>query len=183
MFFRRQSLVWLENLQSWKSSRMTWRATSLTSTKMTWRWVSTYISSIIKHLMTFLQGNPIDWMTKAMTQEQAPRPSGKGPKVSWVAGRKHGFRLNIFCSSGFYSVDNLVENSGLGKEPSPDHVPGTPSKGEVNFLQFYLPVIGDCFMWKSRAIFGNKSITNEFLRDWELKQEWASSRENRNASR
>ena len=27
------------------------------------------------------QGNPIDWMTKAMTQEQAPRPSGKGPKV------------------------------------------------------------------------------------------------------
>ena len=28
------------------------------------------------------QGNPIDWMTKAMTQEQAPRPSGKGPKVN-----------------------------------------------------------------------------------------------------
>lgn len=45
--------------------------------------VNTYISSNIKHLMTLpFQGNPIDWMTKAMTQEQAPRPSGKGPKVS-----------------------------------------------------------------------------------------------------
>ena len=40
----------------------------------------------LQHHQTFddfpSQGNPIDWMTKAMTQEQAPRPSGKGPKVS-----------------------------------------------------------------------------------------------------
>merc|ERR1712047_15740 len=33
--------------------------------------VNTYISNNIKHLMTLpFQGNPIDWMTKAMTQEQ-----------------------------------------------------------------------------------------------------------------
>ena len=27
-----------------------------------------------------MRGDPRDWMTKAMTEEQAPRPSGKGPK-------------------------------------------------------------------------------------------------------
>ena len=108
VFFRRQSLVWLENLQSWKSSRMTWRATSLTSTKMIWRWTPTS-PEYYQTLDDFpFQGNPIDWMTKAMTQEQAPRPSGKGPKVSWAAGRKHGFRHDIFCSFGFYSIDDLI---------------------------------------------------------------------------
>ena len=27
-----------------------------------------------------MRGDPRDWMTKAMTEEKAPRPSGKGPK-------------------------------------------------------------------------------------------------------
>jgi len=65
-----------------------------------------------------MKGNPIDWMTKAMTQEQAPRPSGKGPK-------------------------------GLAK-----------SRHQITYLAHQAKE-----------------------RDWELKQEWASSRENRNASR
>jgi len=65
-----------------------------------------------------MKGNPIDWMTKAMTQEQAPRPSGKGPK-------------------------------GLAK-----------SRHQITYLAHQAKE-----------------------RDWELKQEWATSRENRNASR
>ena len=40
--------------------------------------LGSYIKSQVN---VYFQGNPIDWMTKAMTQEQAPRPSGKGPKV------------------------------------------------------------------------------------------------------
>ena len=48
--------------------------------------------NLLKNLASTLhcQGNPIDWMTKAMTQEQAPRPSGKGPKVKEHQNFSHG---------------------------------------------------------------------------------------------
>ena len=69
---------------------------------------------------TFFQGNPIDWMTKAMTQEQAPRPSGKGPKVN---DGLQQFREYLHCFSGF------------GQEPPPDHISGASSKREVTFFR------------------------------------------------
>jgi proline-rich protein PRCC len=65
-----------------------------------------------------MKGDPRVWLTKAMTEEQAPRPSGKGPK-------------------------------GLAK-----------TRHQITYLAHQAKE-----------------------RDWELKQEWASARENRNASR
>lgn len=65
-----------------------------------------------------MKGDPRVWLTKAMTEEQAPRPSGKGPK-------------------------------GLAK-----------TRHQITYLAHQAKE-----------------------RDWELKQEWATARENRNASR
>jgi len=65
-----------------------------------------------------MKGDPREWLTKAMTEEKAPRPSGKGPK-------------------------------GLAK-----------TRHQITYLAHQAKE-----------------------RDWELKQEWATARENRNASR
>jgi len=64
-----------------------------------------------------MRGDPRDWMTKAMTEEKAPRPSGKGPK-------------------------------GLAR-----------SRHQITYLAHQAKE-----------------------RDWELRQDWATSRENRKAS-
>jgi len=65
-----------------------------------------------------MKGDPREWLTKALTSEQAPMPSGKGPK-------------------------------GLAK-----------SRHQITYLAHQAKE-----------------------RDWELKQEWATARENRTASR
>jgi len=65
-----------------------------------------------------MKGDPREWLTKAMTEERAPMPSGKGPK-------------------------------GLAK-----------SRHQITYLAHQAKE-----------------------RDWELKQEWATARENRTASR
>ena len=73
------------------------------------------------------QGNPIDWMTKAMTQEQAPRPSGKGPKVNSIRTSTMTSFMSQFCIYSYCF-------SGFGQAPPPDHVPGTSSKREVTLV-------------------------------------------------
>ena len=110
-----------------------------------------------------------------MTQEQAPRPSGKGPKVNSI-------RTSTMTS---FTSHNGVQQfciysycfSGFGQAPPPDHVPGTSSKREVTLFGLL-----DTHLWFDTQVYGG-TASWECFRDWELKQEWASSRENRNASR
>lgn len=79
-----------------------------------------------------MRGDPRDWMTKAMTEEKAPRPSGKGPK-------------------------------GLAR-----------SRHQITYLAHQA---------KERSVtFDMTWFTILLCRDWELRQDWATSRENRKAS-
>ena len=79
-----------------------------------------------------MRGDPRDWMTKAMTEEKAPRPSGKGPK-------------------------------GLAR-----------SRHQITYLAHQA---------KERSVTFDMTWFKILLcRDWELRQDWATSRENRKAS-
>ena len=66
-----------------------------------------------------IKGDPRTWLTKAMTEEEAPRPSGTGPKGK------------ISCFLFFFYFFNIFKNSFRSCEKSsPDHLPGPHGQGE-----------------------------------------------------
>lgn len=82
-----------------------------------------------------MRGDPRVWLTKAMTEEKAPRPTGKGPK-------------------------------GLAR-----------SRHQITYLAHQAK---ERKVLKFQCI---NSLSSQFhFRDWELRQEWATARENKRAS-
>ena len=84
-----------------------------------------------------MRGDPRVWLTKAMTEEQAPRPTGKGPKG--LAKSRHQITYLAHQAKERYKNINCYLENYL-------------------FIKLFL------------------------FRDWELRQEWATARENKRAS-